>query len=97
TFDPESERLPKFSADGKKVYFIRTDFNLVAAEGGGGFGGRASSGLFVVYLEKQDKDPTDTPATTAVRGGLGMGGGNPMMGADATPAIPAPPKEVKID
>ncbi len=96
TFEPESERSPKFSADGKKVYFVRSEFN--PESGGGGFGGRGGgSSLFVIYLEKQDKDPTEaTPAATTGRGGMG-GMGFPGMNPDAAPPAPAAPKEVKID
>jgi tricorn protease len=92
SFDSESERNPRFSADGKKVYFIRTDFGT-----GGGNSDRPSSQLFVIYLEKQDKDPEE--AATA-------GTGRPvtltpdmiaLMNPNA-PQLPTPAaKEVKID
>jgi len=56
TFDSYSERQPRFSADGKKLYFT-------LSEGGGGAGGRGGAGggsqLYVVALEKQDRDPED--------------------------------------
>src|SRR5262245_15910467 len=60
TFDSASDRSPAFSADGKKLYFIRSE----SFGGEGGFGGLGGpqSGLMVVLLEKQDKDPYETTA-----------------------------------
>ena len=98
TFDPGSEMGPRFSADGKKVYFIRADASM-------GMGGndRPETNLYVLYLEKQDKDPQEASEAASPRGGRGM---NPnamagMMGAMAGMGggdAPAPkPKEVKID
>ncbi len=83
TFDPANETNPKFSADGKKVYFVRSDMNMMAAEGGGGFGGRnMESNIYVIYLEKQDKDPEEAAAgANAGRGGRGAGMGMGMGGA----------------
>lgn len=90
TFDSYGEFQPKFSRDGKKLYFIRNE--------GGGFGpfsDRGSSQLFVVSLEKQEKDPDeaddrpDTPEAAAPGGPGGRRGG----GA----ATSEPAKEVAID
>jgi tricorn protease len=53
TFDSAGDRSPAFSADGKKLYFIRSeggDFNA---------GERPQSNLMVVLLEKQEKDPDE--------------------------------------
>jgi tricorn protease len=94
TFEASSESNPRFSADGKKVYFIRRegDFGEAAA-------GRASSHIYVIYLEKQDHDPTEAAPADAAEagadgarrmGGPGAGGRGP--GAPVTAA-----KEVKID
>ncbi len=58
TFDSASDRSPAFSADGKKLYFIRSD-----SFGGEGSFGSIQSGLMVVLLERQDSDPSE--ATTA--------------------------------
>src|SRR5262249_40008552 len=61
TFDSAGDRSPAFSADGKKLYFIRSE--------GGDFAGgeRPQSNLMVVLLEKQEKDPyeTSTPDDSA--------------------------------
>ena len=91
TFDSEGEFAPRFSADGKKVYFLRTDFSSASL-----MTNRPSSQLFVVYLEKQEKDPDEAAAAA---------GGGPMTpqammammngGAPALPTTAA--KEVKID
>ncbi|HZN36763.1 MAG TPA: hypothetical protein VFB80_23195, partial [Pirellulaceae bacterium] len=88
TFDSASDRSPAFSADGKKLYFIRSD--SFGGEGGG-FGG-VQSGLMVVLLEKQDRDPTEPAAEGGEgqgrRGGGGFGGG----GAGGDIANPKPPE-----
>ncbi len=65
TFDSYPDRLPRFSSDGRKLYFIRME-----STGMGGFGGAAdlaSSQLWVVHLEKLDKDPNapEEPADDA--------------------------------
>jgi tricorn protease len=54
TFDSAGDRSPAFSADGKKLYFLRSE--------GGDFlaGERPQTNLMVVLLEKQDKDPDDS-------------------------------------
>jgi tricorn protease len=53
TFDSASDRLPAFSADGKKIYFLRME--------SGDLSERPQSTLMVVPLEKQERDP-DAPA-----------------------------------
>jgi tricorn protease len=55
TFDSSSERNPQFSSDAKKLYFIRDEGDLGGFEGGG----RPSSQLFCMPLEKLTKDPDD--------------------------------------
>ncbi len=87
TFDSYSEMNPRFSADGKKLYFIRIEG---AGMGGGGFGGiNASSQIYVTAFEKQDRDPDDaetrpeTPAEGERRAG--------------PPQAAQPVKDVNID
>jgi tricorn protease len=58
TFDSSGDRSPAFSADGKKLYFVRTDFSDFS----GGGGERPQSSLMVVLLEKQEKDPDEAAA-----------------------------------
>ena len=96
TFDSANEMNPQFSADAKKLYFVR-------AEGGqGDFGGneRPSMQLFCIPFEKMDKDPDDTETTAddaaAAPGGPGGPGGG--MGARGGAArVTTPPKEPKFD
>jgi tricorn protease len=58
TFDSSSESSPRFSSDGKKVYFLR-------AEGGSGNDGSTSSHVYVVPLERIDRDPAEVAAEAA--------------------------------
>ena len=95
TFDSSSEFFPRFSSDGKKVYFVRRQGG--EESGPGGFG-RAASRIFVIPLEKLEKDPLE--ASTDTQGGpAGMMrrmGGMPGMpggaggGGDAPAAIKPP-------
>ncbi len=85
TFDSYSETRPRFSADGKKLYFVRT-------EGGGGGGpfGTASAQVYVTLLEKQERDPDDPeerPETAA----------NDESTPTRGPRAAQPVKDVNID
>jgi tricorn protease len=55
TFDPSNDVSPRFSADGKKLYFVRTDLSVDTFGGGD----RPSSQIYMVFLEKQEKDPDE--------------------------------------
>src|SRR5258706_534977 len=61
TFDSGGERQPRFSADGKKLYFVRNEGGGGGGRGGRGGGAAAGSGAqsFVIALERQGKDPDD--------------------------------------
>ncbi len=99
TFDSLSEMNPQFSADSKKLYFVRMD-----AETGEGQGARPSSQIYCIPLEKLDKDPEEVevaavpepgaPGEGMPEGRRGMGPGGPG-GAGAGRVGPA--KEPKID
>lgn len=52
TFDSYNEGNPQFSHDGRKLYFVRS-------EGGGGGGGQVSAQIYVMTLEREDRDPND--------------------------------------
>jgi tricorn protease len=91
TFDSDGSRQPRFSADSKKLYFLR------ASSANGGRGGRGGGGggaqIYVIALEKQDHDPEDTDnpdadqnETPVARGGRG-----------ANAAATQPVKEAIID
>jgi len=91
TFDSYDERSPRFSPDGRKVFFIRSD-----SIGGGG-GGTPSVQIYSVGLERLERDPDDpeeraeseTPAAPGAESGDG-----PQM-----PRRPMnrPPHETKMD
>lgn len=59
TFDSASDRSPAFSADGKKLYFLRLE--------SGDSSERPQTALMVVPLEKQERDP-DEPAESGEEG-----------------------------
>ena len=88
TFDSYSEMNPRFSADGKKLYFVRSE----GGQGGGPFGG-ASAQVYVTLLEKQDKDPDDPEERAEAADDQPVGGGAGARGARA----PQPVKDVNID
>lgn len=88
TFDSYPDRLPRFSSDGRKLYFIRME-----STGLGGFGAMAdlsSSQLWVVHLEKLDKDPNapEEPAEDA---------DGPAAAMRRAQQQNQPPKEIQID
>ncbi|WP_435016238.1 S41 family peptidase [Tundrisphaera sp. TA3] len=86
TYDASNEQNPRFSSDGKKLYFTRFDGDAGGSE-------RPSAQIFCIPLERIDKDPDEvesaaTPdapadAMNAVRRELA--------------ARNAPPREPKID
>ena len=53
TFDSFADVNPRFSADGKKLYFVRNE------GAGGGGADRSGTQIYVIALERQDKDPND--------------------------------------
>lgn len=91
TFDAYSERQPKFSADGKKLYYTMAEGE--GRGGGGGGGGRGGGQLYVVALEKQDRDPEDTDNSIDDSENPPAGGGRGRGNAMAN----QPVKDVNID
>ena len=86
TFDSYSQANPKFSPDGTKLYFVRTD----------GFPGpdrQVQAQLFSVALERQDRDPEDPEERAVPDEDSGGGPGAAMR----RPQRNQPPKEIKID
>ena len=76
TFDSFNEMGPQFSADSKKLYFVRVEGEMGGAE-------RPVSQLFCLPLEKIEKDPDDTESTTRGDSGRprrGDGRGSPDPG-----------------
>jgi tricorn protease len=99
TFDSASEMGPRFSADAKKLYFIRTSQSFEGASGD-----RPSVELCKIFLEKQEKDPDDSQEAGNGPGGESgrdetmrrlaeaRGAGNgPGGGSGGRPAAAAPP------
>ncbi len=56
TFDSYNDVNPRFSPDGRKLFFIR---NEGGGGGGGGGGGQNSAQIYSVVLEREDRDPND--------------------------------------
>ena len=90
TFDSYDERGPRFSPDGRKLFFIRID-----AIGGGG-GGTPSVQIYSVGLERLERDPDDPEERAETEAGPaapGEGG----EGAARRPPANRPPHETKMD
>src|SRR5215470_2411932 len=56
TFDSYGDVNPRFSPDGRKLYFVRNEGGF---GGGGGGGDRAAAQIYYVVLEREDRDPND--------------------------------------
>jgi tricorn protease len=50
TFDSAGDSNPRFSRDGRKLYFVRSD---------GAVGGTPSAQVYVMTLEREERDPSD--------------------------------------
>ena len=95
TFDSYDERGPRFSPDGRKLFFVRSD--SIGGGGGGGFGS-ASVQIYSVGLEKLDRDPDDPEERPEAEGPqTGAGEGTDAAGPGRRPASPRPPHETKMD
>ena len=92
TFDSYDERSPRFSPDGRKVFFVRSD-----SIGGGG-GGIPSVQIYSVALERLERDPDDPEERPEAEGPQGPGDGaegpGPLTGR--RPPV-RPPHETKMD
>jgi tricorn protease len=87
TFDSYSEINPRFSPDGRKLYFQRIEGTF--GGGGGGGLGTGSSQIYSVLLEHLDKDPDDPEE----RADAAEAASERRGGAQAN----QPPREIKID
>lgn len=95
TFDSYDERGPRFSPDGRKLFFVRSD--SIGGGGGGGFG-NASIQLYSVGLEKLDHDPDDAEDRPEADNAQPGPGAADAEGAPARrPTGPRPPHETKMD
>ncbi|MGE0130638.1 MAG: S41 family peptidase [Blastocatellales bacterium] len=88
TFDSYSDVNPRFSPDGRKLYFVRNE-----GGGFGGGGGQASAQIHHITLEREDHDPND-PEMRAEQSEAGEGGGQRRAGP---PQRNPPPREINID
>jgi tricorn protease len=84
TFDSFSDVNPRFSPDGKKLYFVRN-------ESTGGGADRSGTQIWAIALERQDRDPSE-PDENAEQAEPPTG----RQGGNAGPRN-QPPKEVNID
>src|ERR1041385_4479248 len=92
TFDSYDERGPRFSPDGRKLFFVRSD----SIGGGGGGFGNASVQIYSVGLEKLERAPDnaeDRPEADNAQPPADAEGAGP----NRRPAGPRPPHETKMD
>lgn len=91
TFESFNEQGARFSADGRKLFFLRNDSTSF------GQGGTPSVQIYSVALERLEKDPDDPEERAeqdAAQGEQGAGGGRPMgLGQQQR----QPPRPVNID
>jgi tricorn protease len=96
TFDSYDERAPRFSPDGRKLFFVRSE-STGGGGGGGGFG-NASIQLYSVGLEKLDRDPDDPEERAEAEAPQpAPGGGDAEGGPPRRATGPRPPHETKMD
>lgn len=88
TFDSYSDINPRFSPDGRKLYFVRNE--------GGGFGGgdRPSAQIYALTLEREDRDPNDSEMRVEQPESADQEGNMRRTGA---PQRNQPPREINID
>jgi len=93
TFDSSNDSNPRFTADGRKLYFVRNEGS--GGGGGGGGGQQPSVQLYSITLERQDRDPDDPDE----RADAGEQPDQTGEGAARRGAAPRnqPPREVQID
>ena len=102
TFDSFSEASPRFSPDGRKLYFLRNESTQT-----GQAAGTPAIHIYAVTLERLERDPDDpeeraeaeaaqaeqqTPPAAGGEAGGAAGSGRRQMGAPRTP-----PRPVNID
>ena len=94
TFDSYDERGPRFSPDGRKLFFVRSD----STGGGGGGFGSVSVQIYSVALERLERDPDDPEERPEAEAGSqadSAEGPGPLTGR--RPAANRPPHETKMD
>ncbi len=89
TFDSFNDVNPRFTADGRKLFFVRT-------EGFGGGGGQASAQIYSVALEREERDPAD-PEDRPEGGDLQDQSNEAVTRRIAGAQRNTPPKDINID
>jgi tricorn protease len=84
TFDSYNDLNPRFGADGRKLYFVRS-------EGGGG---QASAQIYSVVLEREERDPNDPEMRAEQPEASDQDGGSRRAGSQQRNQ---PPREINID
>jgi tricorn protease len=90
TFDSYSDVNPRFSPDGRRLYFVRNE----GGGFGGGGGGQAAAQIYYAVLEREDRDPNDPEMRTEQAEASDQEGGQRRAGP---PQRNQPPREINID
>ncbi|HZF41332.1 MAG TPA: biopolymer transporter Tol, partial [Blastocatellia bacterium] len=91
TFDSYSDVNPRFSPDGRRLYFVRN-------EGGGfGGGGQGSSQIYYAVLEREDRDPNDPEMRPEQPEASDQEGSPRRAGSPQRNQLTGPPREINID
>src|SRR5262249_38302842 len=91
TFDCYGDVNPRFSPDGRKLYFVR---NEGGGFGGGGAADRAAAQIYYVVLEREDRDPNDPEMRPEQPEASDQEGGPRRAGPQQRNP---PPREIHID
>ncbi|HEU4388789.1 MAG TPA: biopolymer transporter Tol, partial [Blastocatellia bacterium] len=89
TFDSYTDVNPRFTPDGRKLYFVRSE----GGGGGGGGGAQASAQIYSITLEREEHDPADPEDRPEQADQQDQAEGFRRAGAPRN----QPPREIKID
>jgi len=90
SFDSSNESNPRFSSNGKSLYFTRTEGDFDAND-------RPSSQIFRVPLERIEKDPEEVAALKSSSSSTSSSSNGNNEGRATTTSRREPPKAPKID
>jgi tricorn protease len=94
TFDSYGESNPRFSPDGRRLYFVR---NQGGATAGGFGGGQGSAQIDYVVLEREDRDPNDPEMRPEQSETSDQDGGPRRAGQPQRNPSAVAPREINID
>ncbi|MBO0858145.1 MAG: PD40 domain-containing protein, partial [Chloracidobacterium sp.] len=94
TFDSSSEVNPRFSPDGRRLYFVRNEGGGGAGAGGGD---RASAQIYYAVLEREDRDPNDPEMRPEQPEASDQEAGQRRSGQPQRNQLTGPPREINID